>query len=115
MFLRYLAIEGKCVAGLDEAVPSVANWRLSSLPRYLEASDVERVIASCDARTTLGARNRAILLLLARFGFRAGDVVSLRLRDIDWNQATIWVSGKGRCQSCRLTSAMCISPTRSGA
>lgn len=96
MFLRYLSIEGKCRPGLDECVPSIANWRLSSLPRYLEASDVEQVIASCNVQTKLGARNRAIILLLARLGLRAGDVISLRLKDIDWNQATIRVAGKGR-------------------
>jgi integrase/recombinase XerD len=63
---------------------------------FLEASDVERVIASCNVQTKLGTRNRAIILLLARLGLRAGDVISLRLKDIDWNQATIRVAGKGR-------------------
>jgi integrase/recombinase XerD len=42
---------------------------------------------------------RAILLLLARLGLRAGDIVHLRLSDIDWKDASIQVCGKGRRQA----------------
>jgi integrase/recombinase XerD len=96
MFLRFLIAEGQCPAGLDAAIPVVAHWRLSSLPRYLPSDDVERVIASCNLSTPLGKRDRAILLLLARLGLRAGDIVELRLADIDWKGAWITVCGKSR-------------------
>lgn len=96
MFLRFLIAEGKCAAGLDAAVPVVAHWRLSSLPRYLQAEEVERVIAACDPASPVGRRDRAILLLLARLGLRAGDIVQLRLGNIDWKEASISVSGKSR-------------------
>ena len=96
MFLRFLIAEGKCSVGLDAAVPAVAHWRLSSLPRYLHADDVERVIASCDLTSAVGKRDRAILLLLSRLALRAGDVWQLRLEDIDWKGASISVSGKSR-------------------
>lgn len=96
MFLRFLIAEGKCAAGLDAAIPVVAHWRLSSLPRYLQAEEVERVIAACDPASPIGRRDRAILLLLARLGLRAGDIVQLRLEDIDWKEAWISVSGKSR-------------------
>ncbi|MBB4264209.1 tyrosine-type recombinase/integrase [Bradyrhizobium sp. CIR3A] len=72
------------------------QWRLSSLPRYISSSDVETLIATCDQTTATGVRDRAILLLLARLGLRAGDILSLRLTDIDWQQATLSVRGKGR-------------------
>jgi integrase/recombinase XerD len=62
----------------------IGNWRLSSLPRYLPMADVERLIASCDVATPAGIRDRAILLLLARLGLRAGDVLAMRFDDIDW-------------------------------
>jgi integrase/recombinase XerD len=71
MFLRFLIVEGHCAADLDAAIPVLAHWRLSSLPRYLPADDVERVIASCDPALPVGVRDRAILLLLARLGLRA--------------------------------------------
>jgi len=96
MFLRFLIAEGKCSAGLDAAVPAVAHWRLSSLPRYMQADDVERVIASCDLASAVGKRDRAILLLLSRLALRASDVWQLRLEDIDWKGASILVSGKSR-------------------
>jgi site-specific recombinase XerD len=99
MFLRFLITEGKCAAGLDASIPTLAHWRLSSLPRYLQAEEVERVITSCDPATQVGRRDQAILLLLARLGLRAGDIVRLRLGDIDWKQSWIQVSGKGRCQT----------------
>jgi len=77
----------------------LAHWRLSSLPRYLQSDEVERVIASCDRETLVGRRDRAILLWLARLGLRAGDLVQLRMGDVDWEEACIHVSGKGRCQT----------------
>jgi len=98
MFLRFLIAEGKCVADLGEAIPVLAHWRLSSLPRYLQPEEVERIISSCGP-TPVGRRDRAILLLLSRLGLRAGDIVQLRLGDIDWEGAGIHVSGKGRRQA----------------
>jgi site-specific recombinase XerD len=99
MFLRFLITEGRCRAGLLGAIPVLAHWRLASLPRYLPPEDVERVIDACDASTPIGKRDRAILLLLARLGLRAGDIVQLRLDDIDWKGAWIRVSGKSRRQT----------------
>jgi site-specific recombinase XerD len=44
----------------------------------------------------VGLRNRAILLLLARLGLRAQEIVRLELDDIDWSQGWLRVHGKGR-------------------
>ena len=96
VFLRFLIGGGQCAVGLDDAIPTLAHWRLASLPRYLPPEDVERLIASCDRASGVGRRDRAILLLLARLGLRAGDIVHLRLSDIDWKDASIQVYGKGR-------------------
>jgi site-specific recombinase XerD len=96
VFLRFLIAEGRCALGLDAAIPALAHWRLASLPRYLPPDAVERLIALCDPASRVGRRDRAILLLLARLGLRAGDIVQLRLEDIDWRGAWIHVSGKGR-------------------
>jgi len=99
MFLRFLIADGKCAAGLDAAIPVLAHCRLSPLPRYLQSEEVERVINACDPTSPVGRRDRAILLLLARLGVRAGDIVQLRLGDIDWKEAGIHVSGKGHHQT----------------
>ena len=95
-YLRFLASQGRCQCGLDAAVPTFPQWKLSALPRYLLAQDIERVVASCDEDTRCGVRNRAILLLLARLGLRAGDIVNMRLEDVDWHEGTLRVHGKGR-------------------
>jgi integrase/recombinase XerD len=99
MFLRFLISEGRCRAGLLGAIPVVPCWRLTSLPRYLPPEDVERLIACCNPASRLGKRDRAILLLLARLGLRAGDIVQMRLTDIDWKGAWIQVSGKSHRQT----------------
>lgn len=96
MYLRFLLSEASIAAGLVEAVPTVPCWRLSALPRYIPADDVERAIASSSGDDPMDVRDRAILLLLARLALRAGDIVALRLDDIDWNSAEIRVSGKSR-------------------
>jgi integrase/recombinase XerD len=95
-YIRFLGAPRLCRVDLDQAVPSIPQWRLSTLPRYIGAEDVERLIATCDQTTPAGLRDRANLLLLARLGLRAGDILSLRLTDIDWQQATLLVCGKGR-------------------
>ena len=98
-FIRFLITSGLCPAGLDGAIPTLAYWRLSTLPRYLQAEEVERIVAACSSNTTVGMRDRAIVLLLARLALRAGDIVHLRLGDIDWKEGWILVSGKGRRES----------------
>lgn len=95
-FLRFLAVQGQCRPHLDQAVPVLPEWNLSALPRYLEKEDIDRVIASCDRSHPQGMRDRAILLLLARLGLRAGDVRTMQLGDFDWEEGTLRVLGKGR-------------------
>jgi site-specific recombinase XerD len=96
MLLRHLAVAGRCSPELVDAVPTVAHWKLGTLPRYLSREIVDQIVASCDLATARGRRDRAVLLLLARLGLRAGDVAALRLGDIDWSAATVIVFGKAR-------------------
>jgi integrase/recombinase XerD len=100
VYLRFLATSGACQAGLDHALPCVAEWRLSSLPRYLDAAQAARLIDSCEKNGPQGLRDRAIVLLLIRLGLRAGDIAGMRPGDIDWQDATLRVRGKGRRDVC---------------
>jgi site-specific recombinase XerD len=89
-FLRFLAVEGACVDRLEEAVPKVALRRLSSVPRHLSCGEFERLIASLYERDSPdGLRARAMLLLAARLGLRAGEIARLALDDIDWRSGTV--------------------------
>lgn len=94
-FFRYLRHRGALSLDLAGCVPAVPNWSLSGLPRFISTADVERVLECSDRKTSVGRRNYAILLLLARLGVRAGEVVHLNLDDIDWNAGRIVVHGKG--------------------
>jgi site-specific recombinase XerD len=63
-FLRYLYYKGLVDTDLSLAVPKVARWRLSTLPKHLPAAHVRQVLRHCDRKTALGRRDYAILLLL---------------------------------------------------
>ena len=97
-FLRYLEIEGLTRPGLMAAVPSIAGWELTGLPRAISTADVRRLLGSCDRRRPAGRRDFAILTVLARLGLRAGEVAALRLGDIDWRAGELAVHGKARRQ-----------------
>jgi site-specific recombinase XerC len=94
-FFRYLRHRGAIATDLAGCIPAVPNWSLSTLPRFLPAATVERILECCDRTTSVGRRNHAILLLLARLGVRAGEVVGLNLDDIDWSTGQITIRGKG--------------------
>lgn len=96
MFLRFLATTDRCRAGLASSVPTIADWRLSSLPRYLVAADIDRLLAACDHRTITALRDKAIMLLASRLGLRASDVAALSFEHLDWQGARLRVSGKSR-------------------
>lgn len=94
-FLHYARYQGEVTCDLAAAVPAVANWSMPSIPRAIPADAVRRLLASINRRTAMGRRDYAILLLLARLGLRASEVVRLELEDIDWNAGSLSVQGKG--------------------
>jgi site-specific recombinase XerD len=96
-FFRYLLQKGELQADLAAAVPTVADWRLAAVPKYLTSKQVKQVLKSCHRQTVIGRRDYAILLLLARLGLRASEVVALQLEDINWRAGEIIVRGKGLC------------------
>jgi hypothetical protein len=100
--LGWLHVTGQVPISLVTAVPSVAGWRLSGLPKGLEPDQLRRLLASCDRRTPTGRRDYAIMLLLSRLGLRAGEVARLGLDDIDWRSGEITIM---EGQPCRTAAA----------
>jgi site-specific recombinase XerD len=94
-FLRFLFLRGETGSDLSLAVPTVRQWRLSTVPRHLPAPDVERLLRACDRSSATGRRDHAILLLLARLGLRASEIIALELGDLNWRSGEIVVRGKG--------------------
>ncbi|MFZ1384408.1 MAG: tyrosine-type recombinase/integrase [Propionicimonas sp.] len=117
---RYVAERGRGYSlssrrHLVDAMRSLARWafltgRLSrsvsagilrprasraTLPKALNPAQVAALTATADPATLHGARDRAVIVLIARLGLRAGEVASLTLDDIDWAAARLSVTGKG--------------------
>ncbi len=93
-FLSYARYRGDITSDLAAAVPIVANWSLSSIPRAIGRDEVTRLLASIDRDTRVGCRDYAMILALARLGLRSSEVVLLELDDIDWVAGKIHVRGK---------------------
>lgn len=98
-FLRYARYRGYTKLDLAAAVPWVASWSMTSLPKAIAPEHARRVLASCDRRRAVGRRDYAMLMLVARLGLRAGEVASLTLDDIDWHAGTLTIHGKGAQES----------------
>lgn len=94
-YFRFLLEHGEIEVDLAAAVPSVANWRLSPVPKYMTPKEVELLLDVCDRSTVVGQRDYAILLLIARLGLRGCEVARLEIDDIDWRVGEIAVRGKG--------------------
>jgi site-specific recombinase XerD len=96
-FLRYAQYRGEIGAELVASVPSVAAWSTTpQLPRAIAFEHAQSAIDSCDRATVVGRRDRAVLLILARLGLRAAEIIKLELDDIDWDSGHLRVRGKGR-------------------
>ena len=95
-FLRYLFKAGKTEKNLALGVPSVAHRYGSRLPRHLTPEQVETLIEAVSSEGPRGRRNLAMILLLARLGLRATEVVAIQLDDINWRSGEITVRGKGK-------------------
>lgn len=93
-FLRYLRHRGDITIDLAACVPPIANWQFSTLPKFLQPEQVQQVLNQCNRQTAKGRRNFAILMLLARLGLRACEIVSLTLDDIHWQAGQISIQGK---------------------
>lgn len=93
-FLQYARYRGDLTLDLAAAIPPVASWSRTSIPRAISADQVERLLASIERRSAMGRRDYAILLLLARLGLRSSEIVFLELDDMDWAAGTFSVRGK---------------------
>lgn len=93
--LRYFYVKGLIDVPLAQAAPWLARGRTSSLPRTLEPGTAELLLSSCDRDTLVGARDFAVVTVLARLGLRAGEVSAMELRDIDWRRGELLVRSKG--------------------
>lgn len=93
-FFRYLLFNGDTTVDLVSCVPSVANRQYSDIPKYLNPKELKLLLGSCDRTKPVGMRDYAILLLMARLGLRAGELMLMTLDDINWEEGTVVIHSK---------------------
>lgn len=93
--LRWALSTGRLDRDLTAGILKPAGTR-RGLPRGVGAEHVAALLAVCDPGTAIGARDRAVVVILVRLGLRAGEVARLTLDDIDWTNGRVKVTGKGR-------------------
>lgn len=93
--LKFLFVRGLTPRLLTTAVPPVAGWRETGIPKALPAGHISLLLDSCDRGDPVQVRDYAILLLVARLGLRSIEVARLELSDVDWRAGRIIVRGKG--------------------
>jgi integrase/recombinase XerD len=93
---KFLFWSGKTKRNLANGIPRVVQPRFTDLPRYLKPEDVQQLVESVRTNDATGRRNYAMLLMLARLGLRALEVIAIQLDDIDWRSGEILIRGKGK-------------------
>lgn len=88
-FLRFLSIDGRVPAGLASQIDSPRLYRLEQLPRALPWEVVRALLRSVDRTSAIGLRDYAMFLLIATYGLRPGEVMSITLDDIRWRQRSL--------------------------
>ena len=89
-FFRFCYSVGYIKINLAGSVPTIKSYKLSSVPQGIEEKDIKKVLSKIDRNTDIGRRDYAIIMLLATYGVRGGQVRKLCLEDIDWKQNQIY-------------------------
>jgi len=90
-FLRYLHATGRVAVDLAGSVMGPRIRWGDRPPRALAWPQVRRILKGIDPRARLGRRDFAMFLMMATYGMGAGEIIGLRLEDVDWNARTIRV------------------------
>jgi integrase/recombinase XerD len=93
---KFLFWSGKTRCNLANGLPRVAQTNPDNLPRYLSPEEIRRLLEAVRTNDAIGRRNYAMLLLMARLGLRAPEVIAIQLDDIDWRTGEILIRGKGK-------------------
>ncbi|MBK8337342.1 MAG: tyrosine-type recombinase/integrase [Sterolibacteriaceae bacterium] len=92
-YFRYRALLGESTAALAAALPRIADWRRTTLPKVLSDSELEAFMQAFDRTDPVGLRDYAIARCLVDLALRGHEVTYLTLESVDWRSATLTVSG----------------------
>ncbi len=90
-FFRFAEGRGWCRQGLAAAIMAPRIFRHGGLPVGPSWDDVKRLLAAAEGERPVNIRDRALLMLLAVYGLRAGEVTALCLKDFDWEREMLSV------------------------
>jgi site-specific recombinase XerC len=93
-FCRFLFATGRTRTDLSGSVPAPAGFRQAQLPKGVDATTADALLAACDRDTVVGLRDAAVLKLMLRLGLRANEIACLCLQDLHWRTGEIDVRGK---------------------
>jgi site-specific recombinase XerD len=88
-FCRFALIKGYIASDLSRVIPIIPAPKLQGVPQALPWDDVQKLLAAPDRQTPTGRRDYAVLLLLASYGVRIGQITFLKLQDIRWREGVI--------------------------
>ena len=117
--LRFLFVVEVITVRLGTAVPPVGGWRLASVPPTMTPAEVQALLDQCHRSSDVGARNFAMLTLVARLGLRSIEVARLELGDLEWRAGESWCTARAiartgcRCPptSARPSWSICVAVT----
>jgi site-specific recombinase XerD len=96
-YLRFRTLGGERTETLIAAVPTVAQWRLASVPKALAQTEVQQFLSVFDCAVAKGQRDYAMARCLVDLGLRAKEVARIQLEDFNWHEGTLQIKGtKGR-------------------
>ena len=90
-FFRHAEMRGWCSPGIAAAIDAPRLFKQDGLPRGPRWVDVQRLMEGTVGEGPRDTRDHAILMLLAIYGLRSGEVRGLRLEDLDWTGEVITV------------------------
>lgn len=91
-FLRFLTMRGILLKDLSPELPTIRVPPDATIPSVWDQELVTKLLAAVDRSSPKGKRDYAILLLAARLGLRAGDIRTLSLDQLHWDESTIEVT-----------------------
>lgn len=97
-YMRFRSLTcGDPIEPLLAAVPTVAQWRLATLPKHLTAAEVDLFLHAFDRQSASGKRGYAMARCLLDMALRAGEVAAIQLEDLNWSEGTLTIRpGKSR-------------------
>jgi site-specific recombinase XerD len=91
-FLRFLTMRGILQKDLSAELPKIRVRKDATIPSVWDPELLVRLLGAVDRSSVKGKRDYAILLLACRLGLRAGDIRTLKLDNLRWEESTIEIT-----------------------